>query len=349
MSSGLRIGLIGAGRIGMFHAQTLRKNSAVRELVIADIDPLRAQTAALKHTAAYALLDTLFSGRVDAVVVAAATSAHAQLVSRAVAEKLPVFCEKPLASDVSSTLRVLDEVAASGSSLVMGFQRRADAGYRAAREAVRSGRVGWLHSLHATTFDPAPPPAEYIPTSGGLFRDCLIHDFDIIRFVTGREVTAVYATGSNKGADFFAAAGDVDTGVALLTLDDGTLAAVQGGRYNGCGYDVRLELHGSAQTVVVGLDDRVPLVSTEPDALWPLATPYATFFQRFHDAYVTEINDFVAHVLGRIPNPSPPHDALEALYVAEAAEASRAAGRPVQVADVRNGAGPPRSAASAKG
>jgi myo-inositol 2-dehydrogenase/D-chiro-inositol 1-dehydrogenase len=121
--------------------------------------------------------------------------------------------------------------------------------------------------------DPAPPPVAYLAGSGGIFRDCGVHDFDIIRWVTGREVVEVYATGSNQGADFFAAAGDVDTSAAVLTLDDGALALVSNTRYNPRGYDVRLEVHGSKDSIAVGLEKKLPLRSVEPLATFPTVCP----------------------------------------------------------------------------
>jgi myo-inositol 2-dehydrogenase/D-chiro-inositol 1-dehydrogenase len=331
----MRVGLVGAGRIGMLHAETLTQLPTVAELVVADAEPSRARAVADKTGAAHAEVSAMFTGRVDALVVAAATAAHAELVHRAADAALPVFCEKPLASDVAGTKAVLEHVEAAGVSLQVGFQRRFDAGYRAAREAVGSGRLGWVHSIVATTFDQAPPHASYIPQSGGIFRDCHIHDFDIIRYVTGREVATVYATGGNKGEEFFRQAGDVDSSAAVLTLDDGTVATVLGGRYNGAGYDVRFEVHGSEAMIAVGLDERSPLQSAEPGVTWPPGQPYGNFFERFHGAYVAELGGFLDHVLGRIPNPCPPRDALEALYVAEAAQRSRDERRVVHVEEVR--------------
>jgi myo-inositol 2-dehydrogenase/D-chiro-inositol 1-dehydrogenase len=331
----VRIGLVGVGRIGVLHAETLADHPEVTGLVVADVDRGRARQVADKLGVEVAGVEELFDGRADAVVIAAATSAHAELVHRAVDAGMPVFCEKPLAADVAGTREVLAHARAAQVPLQVGFQRRFDAGYRAARKAVREGQLGWVHSVYATTLDPAPPHAGYIAASGGIFRDCLIHDFDILRFVTGREVVSVFALGANKGAAFFAEAGDVDTATVSLLLDDGTVGAVLGGRYNGAGHDVRLEVHGSSAMIAVGLDERVPLRSAEPAATWPEGKPYASFFERFHDAYATELADFVAHALGRIPNPSPPEDALEALYVAEAAALSLAQGRPVRVDEVR--------------
>ncbi len=340
----MRVGLLGAGRIGVMHAKNLAGQAGVSELVIADVDEARARAVAAEIGAAPASssavvpasIDAVLTpGRVDAVVIAAATTAHTELVHRGADAGLPVFCEKPLAPDVAGTESVLKHVAAAGVSLQMGFMRRFDAGYRAARTAAQSGQLGVVHALLATTFDPAPPHASYFPTSGGIFRDCLIHDFDIIRFVTGREIVSVYATGGNKGASFIADAGDVDSAVACLVLDDGTVASVLGGRYNGGGYDVRLEVHGSAGTVAVGIDDRSPIRSAEPGVSWPPAPPYDSFATRFEGAYRQELADFLAHVRGEMPNPCPPGDALEALYVAEAAQLSRDSGRVVLVSEVR--------------
>ena len=333
--SELRVGLIGAGRIGVLHARTLKHNSRVGELLVSDADEARAREVAAGIGVRAVPVDRLFEGGVDAVVVAAATAAHADLVRRAAAAKLPVFCEKPLAPDIASTIEVLEALEAAGVALVMGFQRRSDPGYAAARAAVADGRLGRVVALYATTCDPAPPPAAYIATSGGIFRDMHIHDYDIVRFVTGREVVRVYAAGENTGEAFFGAAGDVDTAASILTFDDGALAVVVGGRYNGAGYDVRLEVHGSRGTIAVGLDDRVPLVSAEPHATWPSAAPYASFFERFATAYTREIDAFIAFVLGEAGNPSSGRDALEALYIAEAADRSRRTGRPIDVADLR--------------
>jgi myo-inositol 2-dehydrogenase/D-chiro-inositol 1-dehydrogenase len=331
----MRVGLVGTGRIGVLHAETLTDHPEVAGLVVADVDMGRARQVADKLGAEVAGVDELLEGGADAVVIAAATPAHAGLVHRALDAGMPVFCEKPLAADVAGSREVLAHARAAGVSLQVGFQRRFDAGYRAARAAVRDGQLGWIHSVYATTFDPVPPRADYITTSGGLFRDCLIHDFDSLRFVTGSEVVSVFAVGGNKGAAFFAEAGDVDTATVSLLLDDGAVATVLGGRYNGAGYDARFELHGSSATIAVGLDERAPLRPAQPSASWPDFRPYASFFERFQAAYATELADFVGHVLGRIPNPCPPEDALEALYVAEAASLSRTQGRPVRLDEVR--------------
>jgi myo-inositol 2-dehydrogenase/D-chiro-inositol 1-dehydrogenase len=331
----MRIGVIGTGRIGTLHARTLSRHREVGSLILTDADPARAQRLAhrLGETAAPGV-DEIYTWGVDGVVITTATAAHAELIGRAARSGLPVFCEKPIALDLPGTLHALTEVERAGTILQMGFQRRFDAGYAGAREAVRSGRLGRLHTVRALTCDPAPPPADWLRLSGGLFRDTLIHDADVLRWVTGREVVDVYAAGSDAGPALFREAGDVATGAALLTLDDGTLATVSATRLNGAGYDVRMELAGERDTAVVGLDDRTPLASTEPTGPPPADKPWTGFLERFGPAYEAELNAFVEVVRGERPNPCDGHEALQALRIAEACEISRRERRPVALTEV---------------
>ena len=330
----MRIGLIGAGRIGAFHAATLKGVRAVEQVVVADADPDRAQLVAKDLDLDYARdVDALLAGGVDALVIAAATPAHPELIGRGVAAGVPTFCEKPLAGDLAGNLAVVDNVEASGVPVHLGFQRRFDAGYRAAAAAVRGGELGWIHSIRANTNDAYPPAAEYLPTSGGFFRDCSVHDFDIIRFVTGREAVRVYAVGTDHGEAMFADAGDMAAAAALVTLDDGTFATVSGTRYNAAGHDVRMEVLGSLGSLAVGLDDHTALRSTEPGVTFPAGPPHPTFMDRFHDAYLAELTAFAEVAAGNLPVPCTVRDALQA-RIAEACDLSWRSGRPVDLAEV---------------
>ncbi|KRV51299.1 dehydrogenase [Wenjunlia vitaminophila] len=333
----MRIGLLGAGRIGAFHAAALTGTPGVSELLVADVDHGRAAGVAAEAGArALDGVDAVFRAGVDAVVIATATASHPELIVRAARAGLPVYCEKPVSVDLAGTVAALREVEAAGTVLQMGFQRRFDAGYLAARDAVRSGRLGRLHTIRAVTSDAAPPPASYVPLSGGLYRDCLVHDFDVIRWLTGREVTEVYAMGTAGGEDFFRASGDVDTAAAVLTLDDGTLATTTATRYHGAGYDVRMELAGSADQIAVGVGTRTPLTSVEPDAGPPGRQPWAGFLDRFDAAYRAELATFVRVVAGEAENPCPGVEALRALQVAEACELSRRERRPVALSEIED-------------
>jgi myo-inositol 2-dehydrogenase / D-chiro-inositol 1-dehydrogenase len=329
----MRIGVVGVGRIGAFHAATIKRLPAVDEVLVADADPGRAEAVAKDLDVRHTGIDELLRLRPDGVVIAAATSAHAELIGAALAAGVPTFCEKPLAVDLAGTAAVVRQVEAGDIPVQVGFQRRFDAGYRAAAQAVRGGELGWIHTIRANTNDAFPPPAGYLPTSGGLFRDCSVHDFDIIRFVTGREVETVYAAGANRGEAFFAEAGDIDAAAALLTLDDGTFAAVSATRYNQAGHDVRMELLGSEASIAVGLDDHTALRPADPGTAFPAGPPHPTFLDRFHDAYVAELTAFTEVVSGA-ESPCTVHDALQAFRTAEACELSRRECRPVQLEEI---------------
>ncbi|WP_406452551.1 Gfo/Idh/MocA family oxidoreductase [Streptomyces sp. NBC_01622] len=334
----MRIGVIGTGRIGTIHARTLSRHREVGSLILTDVDPARAQELAnrLGETAAPST-EEIFKWGVDAVVITTATSAHAELIGRAARSGLPVFCEKPIALDLPGSLQAIAEVETAGTILQMGFQRRFDTGYTGAREAVRSGRLGRLHTVRAMTSDQTPPPAAYLPISGGLYRDTLIHDFDMLRWVTGREVVDVFAAGSDAGPAMFREAGDIDTAAAVLTLDDGTLATVTATRLNGAGYDVRMELAGELDQIVVGLDDRTPIASTEPSGPPAATKPWTGFLERFGPAYEAELIAFVEVVVGQRTNPCDGREALQALRIAEACEVSRRERRPVRLGEIAGG------------
>ncbi|WP_320782783.1 Gfo/Idh/MocA family oxidoreductase [Streptomyces sp. CRN 30] len=332
----MRIGILGLGRIGAFHAATLGALDAVRSLVVFDPDPAAAESAAVLFGAKTAdSPEAVLAAGVDGLVVAAATDVHPELILAGAAAGVPVFCEKPVARTMAEALRVAEALAGHDVPVQIGFNRRFDAGFAAARAAVRSGELGALHTVRSTTLDPAPPPAAYVAASGGIFRDCAVHDFDAVRWVTGREVREVYAAGGNRGAGYIRAAGDADTTGAVLTLDDGTLAVISNSRHNGRGHDVRMELHGFADSLAVGLDDRLPLRSAEPGATFPAGTPHDFFMDRFAAAYRAELTAFTEVVAGTRPSPCTVADALEAGWIAEACALSLAEHRPVTVAEVR--------------
>ncbi|MER6036818.1 Gfo/Idh/MocA family oxidoreductase [Streptomyces sp. NPDC001835] len=332
----MRIGILGLGRIGAFHAETLAGLDAVESLVVADPFADAARAAAERFGARIAdSPQSLLAAGVDGLVVAAATDAHPALIRAGVEAGVPVFCEKPVARTMAEGLEVLDAVRGGGVPVQIGFNRRFDAGFSAARAAVRGGELGKLHSVRCTTLDPAPPPAAYIAASGGIFRDCAVHDFDVVRWVTGREVTEVYAAGGNRGAGHIREAGDADTTGAVLTLDDGTLAMVSNSRHNGRGYDVRMELLGFEDSLAVGLEDKLPLRSAEPGAVFPSGVPHDFFMDRFAAAYRAELAAFTEVVAGARPSPCTVEDALEAGWIAEACTLSLREHRPVTVDEVR--------------
>jgi myo-inositol 2-dehydrogenase / D-chiro-inositol 1-dehydrogenase len=334
----MRIGLAGTGRIGAFHASTLAGMDDVEAVVVTDT--VLESAARLADEQGYELADDLDAllPRVDALVITTSTTGHAATLRAAVAAGIPTFCEKPVATSLAETVEMVELVGKSDVPVHVGFQRRFDAGYRRARQAVTGGELGFVHTIRVNTHDQAPPPAGYIPHSGGLFRDCSIHDFDILRFVTGREVTRAFGTGANKGASYFSEAGDVDSAAAVLTLDDDTLVLVSATRYNGAGHDVRMEVMGSEGTIGVGYDDSLAVRSAEADVDFPKGPQKWSFMERFGPAYRTELTAFCDVAAGRIPSPCTVVDALEAFRVAEACEVSRTTGRPVELTDIEGAA-----------
>lgn len=334
------LGLIGLGRIGAFHAETLSNLPGLDGLVITDERPdVVAQMAARFGATPADSVDALLASGVDGVVVAAATPAHAALTLAAVERGLPTLCEKPVASTAAESARVAEAIARSGVPVQIGYQRRFDAAFAAAKAAVDSGALGALHTVRSTTMDPAPPPMDYIAGSGGIFRDCAVHDFDVLRWITGQEAVEVYATGSVQGDPLFTEYGDVDTAAIVVRFDGGTLGVVSAARYNGRGYDCRLEVHGFDDTVVAGWDQGVPVRNVEPglgdSGGFPTGRPHHFFMDRFTEAFRAELSAFVKVVDGGPIQGATVADAVEVAWIAEAATESLRRGTPVRIKEVR--------------
>ena len=332
----MRVALIGAGRIGRLHARILASTPGVDDLVIADELPDRAADAANEVDALSVASDDEALDGADAVVIAVATSAHAELINAAAARGLPTYCEKPLALDLAASIEVARVVADAGIPFQLGFQRRFDAGYAEAHRLVAKGELGTLYAFRLAGHDPEPPHESYIPQSGGIFRDFAIHDFDIIRWVTGREVVEIYADGSVRSFGVFAKYEDVDTAVATLRLDDGTLGVLTSARHDPLGYDIRLELFGSEDSVSVGLGPRTPMHSIEPGVPPPAGPAWPQFLDRFGAAYAAELATFIRVAQGEVPSPCTARDGVEALRIAEAATRSLHEHRPVRIEEFPN-------------
>jgi myo-inositol 2-dehydrogenase/D-chiro-inositol 1-dehydrogenase len=307
----------------------------VSGVIVFDVDPARARemAAEVRGRPADSVQEALDGA--DAVVIATSTDAHATLVGAAVDRGLPTFCEKPLAFDLAETADLVGRIERAGVPVQVGFQRRFDPAYREARRLVESGELGIVYLVRLIAHDHEPPPDAYIATSGGLFRDSSIHDFDAIRWVTGQEVDEVYATGSVRAFDAFARHGDIDTGAAILRLGDGTIGLLGQTRHDPRGYDVRMEIVGSRDSVTVGLGPRTPIRSLEPDAPAIPGAAWTSFLDRFEVAYREELRAFIQVARGAIPSPCTARDALEAMRISVAAAQSMAEGRPVRVTDVR--------------
>jgi myo-inositol 2-dehydrogenase / D-chiro-inositol 1-dehydrogenase len=332
----MRLGLLGCGRIGAFHAEILAGLPAVEELVLSDPVPALAERVAAQLGARTAdSPEAVLASGVDGMVIAAPTDFHPQLIELCVAADLPSFCEKPVARDNDEGARLARRVADTGVPVQIGYPRRFDPAFAATRAAVTNGDLGVIHTVRSTTLDPAPPPRAYLAGSGGIYRDCAVHDFDAVRWVTGQEVTEVYAAGTNQDAEWFAELGDVHTASAVLTLDGGALAVVSNSRYNPRGHDVRLEVHGTRDSLAAGLGPGLPLRSAEPGVSFPDGTPFTFFMDRFAGAFRAELTAFTEVVAGRRASPCTITDATETGWVAEACTLSLREHRPVRIDEVR--------------
>lgn len=326
MSRRVRIALIGAGRIGRSHARTLAFQTPGAELsVIADVNEEAAKAAATECRIDRwtSDIDTVMADpNIDAVVIASSTDTHAPLIIQAAQAKKDIFTEKPIALDLEATDAALDAVDEAGVRLQVGFQRRYDKGYKRAKEMIASGQLGKIEYIRDAMRDPEPAPEAYIATCGGLYRDMTIHNFDNVRHLMGDEVEEVLAVGAVNVDPMFAKYDDVDTSVITLKFRGGGLATIDNSRRAGFGYDCRTEIFGSAGALWVGYTRETPILHLTPDGV--KSDHVFWFLERFGDAYVDELKDFVAAIQdGRQPSVTG-EDGRAALALAYACEASRA-------------------------
>ena len=327
----MRLGVLGVGRIGVMHASYAAASDAVEEVTVFDVDPARA-TAAAERVGGRASSDLeQVLAHCDGVLVATPTPTHPELVRAALAAGVPVLCEKPLALDPDVVRELAGVAATAGVPLVVGFHRRFDPAVRAMRAGIVSGVYGRVYLARAVAMDAAPPPMDYLPGSGGIFVDQLVHDLDALPWLMNERVVRAHAVGSVLVDPGFADAGDVDTAAVVLTFASGALGVLTAGRRNGGGYDNRIEISAELASVTVGLDTHTPLTSLEAGVAAPV-DPYPGFMERWATAYQAEITAFAAIVAGTMENPSPPLDSLHALAIAKACGESLREGRPVDLA-----------------
>jgi myo-inositol 2-dehydrogenase/D-chiro-inositol 1-dehydrogenase len=307
--------------MGAFRAEQVRRRG--HEAVVASRDPARGRP-----------LEDVLADDLDAAIVSSATSEHPAHIVACATRGLPVLSEKPIALTMRDTRAVLDQVAALGGGLQVSFQRRFDPGFAAARRAIEDGSIGTLYLIHLTSHDHEPSPEHYIPTSGGIFRDLHVHDFDIARWLTGTEVGHVYPCATVRKWKRFAAHADFDTTVVVMTMADGLPVLLSGTRHSPHGYDFRAEVFGSDDSIAVGLGARTPIRSVEPDGPGVPANPWRGFLDRFGAAFDREFDAWLAFVAGDGANPCPGEEALAALRVAVACDRSAREGVPVRVEEV---------------
>jgi len=314
----MRVAVVGAGRMGQLHAELLAGMKGVSELVVADADAHQAKAVAegLGAEAVTDPMDALDSA--DAAVIATPAQTHSVLVKAAVGRGCPVLCEKPLSENLHAAIELADYVDRSGVLARVGFQRRFDHGYRAARDAVIENRLGRLYLIRLQVTEPGRPPSP----KTNLLRNTAIHDLDLVRWLSGQEVLTVYADGAQRDKPIFDPRLDPDTIIVSLRLTGGALAAVTVSRMSPLGYDVRAELVGSRDHVAVGWTNQTPVHSVERDSTIAGHDRWRSWQMRFQDAYSAELRGFLEAVAGGTDSGAGVRDAVEAHRIAEAARIS---------------------------
>ena len=327
----VRFALIGAGRIGRLHAGNLAADPRIQFTAVADVAAAAAEEVAAAHGArADSVEDAVTGTDIDAVLIASSTDSHADLIERAARAGKAILCEKPIDLDYARSRRAVAVAEDCGVPLGIGFNRRFDGNFQSLKARLEAGEIGDLETVAITSRDPAPPPLDYLRVSGGLFRDMMIHDFDIARWLTGEDAVELHAMAANLVDPAIGAAGDVDTAVVTLRMASGRLCQITNSRRATYGYDQRIECHGSLGMVRA---DNVTLSTVEvADKAGFRRDPAEPFFlERYGAAYKTELAAFVdAVTAGRAPSPNGA-DGLAALRLADMATESVETGQPVRI------------------
>lgn len=335
----LKIGIIGAGRIGKVHCESIMcyvKGATVKTVA----DPfMNEETAAwLKNmgvsntTKDYK--EILADKEIDAVLICSSTDTHSPISIEAIKAGKHVFCEKPVDHDIAKILEVKKALAGSNVKYQVGFNRRFDHNFAAVREAVKAGKIGALNVLKICSRDPAAPPVSYIKVSGGIFLDMTIHDFDMVRYLSGDEVESVFAMGGVMVDPEIGKAGDIDTAVITMRLKSGALAVIDNCRRATYGYDQRAEAFGELGQVAISNDCASNAVISDAHGVCG-EKPLLFFLERYMQAYVNEVNCFIGSIVNDKPVSVGIEDGLQAVVIGVAAKKSLEEGRPVKLSEIQ--------------
>lgn len=337
MNRKVNVGVIGAGRIGKVHAETLAFQVPEATVVsITDIRPEAAQALAARCgiPKVTANAEEIFGDpSVDAVLVCSSTDTHAELVIAAAKAGKHIFCEKPIDQTLERIDRALEAVAAAGVKFQVGFNRRFDANFTRVRAAIASGEIGAPYLMHIISRDPAPPPIEYVRKSGGIFLDMTIHDFDMARFLIGDEVEEIYTSAGVRVNPEIGRAGDVDTALIVLKFANGVIGTIDNCRQAPYGYDQRVEVLGSKGAIATANNyPNQAVISTAASVRRDL--PLNFFMDRYLESFATELRQFISAVVDDTPTPVAGIDGRIPVVMALAARKSYEEGRPVKLAEI---------------
>jgi myo-inositol 2-dehydrogenase/D-chiro-inositol 1-dehydrogenase len=334
----VRIGLIGAGRIGKLHGNNLAcsvsgvKLEAVAELMLNDEHKKWAEQLGIKKIYKD-LLDVMKDKDIDAVFICSSTETHASLIIEAARAGKHIFCEKPIHTDVAIIKEALEAVKKAGVKLQVGFVRRFDHNHKKVRDTVASGRLGRPHIVKVTSRDPDIQPIEYVATSGGIFMDMTIHDFDMVRYLSGSEVTEVSAYGTIMIDPRIKQYNDVDTAIIMLKFENSALGVIDNSRAAHYGYDQRTEVHCDKGCVQVANDlIDTSMISTTEGVYCEKPTWF--FLERYNNAFIAEAQAFVDAISNNTETTVGGKDGLMSVYVAMAADKSLRENRPIKLSEV---------------
>ena len=327
----LRIGILGCGRIGQVHARSIGALEGAMVAAVADALPEAATALAAKTGAEVRSVDAILSAPdIDAVVIGTPTDSHFDQIMGAAANGKAIFCEKPVDMSVDRIRRCMDAVEQARVPFLTGFNRRFDPNFASLRARIRAGDIGAVELVTITSRDPAPPPVSYIARSGGLFRDMMIHDFDMARFLMGEDFVRLHAMGSALVDPAIGEAGDVDTAAVILTTASGRICQISNSRRAAYGYDQRIEVHG--QKGMLRAENQLEsTVELATDAGFRRDPAQHFFLERYEAAYLAEMRAFLQSVTEGIRAEPGIEDGLRAQMLADAATLSRETGQPVDI------------------
>jgi len=334
----IKIAVAGLGRIGKIHLHNLCKNfSEIEVVAVMDLIDSSRETAEIYNIPLFLKdFDSLLSiPELDAVVICSPTDTHADYVVKTARAGKHIFCEKPLDLSIEKVKEVLAIVEESKVKLMLGFNRRFDPEFRKIREMVINGAIGDPHILKITSRDPGPPPISYIKVSGGIFLDMTIHDFDMARYITGKEVREVFAAGAVKVDEAIGEAGDIDTTIITLVFEDNTMAVIDNSRKAAYGYDQRLEVFGSKGMALA--DNNFPnshKLYSDKGVSGDL--PLHFFLERYQESYNNEMQSFVNALNTDGEMPVGGQDGLKSILIGLAARKSVEENRPIKITEVNN-------------
>ena len=334
----INIGIIGAGRIGQVHAKSIltgvpdAKIKAIADPFMTPQVEAWAKSVGINNV----YLDhnkIIEDPEIDAVLICSSTDTHSPISLQAIKAGKHVFCEKPIDHDLEKIKEVVKALEGTKVKYQVGFNRRFDHNFRSLRDVVAGGKIGDIHIIRVTSRDPAPPPIAYVKVSGGLFIDMMIHDFDMVRYLSGCEVDEVYATGAVLVDPAIGEAGDIDTAIVTLKLKNGALAVIENSRKAVYGYDQRAEVFGSKGAVKNGNDSASTAILSNENGITS-EKPLYFFLERYMAAYQSEIRSFVDAIVNDKPTEVNVNDGLQPILIGLAALRSLNENRPVKVSEV---------------